>query len=157
IPVAALENRERRIFGVQFHPEVLHTERGQEVLKRFLYDACECRPTWTMTSIIEQSVEAIRAQVGREKVICGLSGGVDSAVAAALVHKAVGDQLTCVYVDTGPMRAGESEQVEYTFRRQFHVDLVHVKAADRFMAALDDVQDPERKRKIIGETFIRVF
>jgi GMP synthase (glutamine-hydrolysing) len=157
IPVAALEDRDRRIFGVQFHPEVAHTERGQEVLKHFLFDACECRPTWTMTSIIEQSVEAIRAQVGAEKVICGLSGGVDSAVAAALVHKAVGDQLTCVFVDTGLLRAGEADQVEQTFRRQFNVDLVHVKAADRFLANLDDVIDPERKRKIIGETFIRVF
>jgi len=110
-----------------------------------------------MTSIIEQSVEAVRAQVGGEKVICGLSGGVDSAVAAALVHKAVADQLTCVFVDTGLMRMGEAEQVEETFRRQFNVDLVHVKAADRFIEALDDVIDPERKRKAIGETFIRVF
>ncbi|MGH9012412.1 MAG: glutamine-hydrolyzing GMP synthase, partial [Acidimicrobiia bacterium] len=112
---------------------------------------------WTMTSVIEQQVAGIRAQVGGEKIICGLSGGVDSAVAAALVHKAVGDQLTCVFVDTGLLRLGEAEQVEETFRRQFHVDLVHVKAADRFVAALDDVVDPERKRKIIGETFIRVF
>jgi GMP synthase (glutamine-hydrolysing) len=156
-PVAALECRDRRIYGVQFHPEVAHTQRGQEVLEHFLFDVAGCRPTWTMASIIDTSVDAIRAQVGSEKVICGLSGGVDSAVAAALVHKAVGDQLTCVFVDTGLMRAGESEQVEETFRRQFHVDLVHVKAADRFLAALDDVLDPERKRKIIGETFIRVF
>jgi GMP synthase (glutamine-hydrolysing) len=157
VPVAALEDRERRVYGVQFHPEVAHTARGQEVLKHFLYDVCECRPSWTMTSIIEQSVDAVRAQVGGEKVICGLSGGVDSAVAAALVHKAVGDQLTCVFVDTGLMRMGEAEQVEETFRRQFNVDLVHVKAADRFIEALDDVIDPERKRKAIGETFIRVF
>jgi GMP synthase (glutamine-hydrolysing) len=157
VPVAALEDPERRIYGVQFHPEVAHTPRGQEVLKHFLYDVCECRPSWTMTSIIEQSVEAVRAQVGGEQVICGLSGGVDSAVAAALVHKAVGDQLTCVFVDTGLMRMGEAEQVEETFRRQFNVDLVHVKAADRFLEALDDVIDPERKRKAIGETFIRVF
>src|SRR3954451_11097757 len=157
IPIAALEDAERRIYGVQFHPEVVHTHGGQEVLKAFLYEVCGCRPNWTMTSIIESSVEAIRAQVGDEQVICGLSGGVDSAVAAALVHKAVGDQLTCVYVDTGLMRAGESEQVEDTFRRQFHIDLVHVKAADRFLEKLDDVIDPERKRKIIGETFIRVF
>src|SRR5436305_1297412 len=106
VPVAALEDAERRIYGVQFHPEVVHTHGGQEMLKSFLYDVCGCRPNWTMTSIIESSVEAIRAQVGNEKVICGLSGGVDSAVAAALVHKAIGDQLTCVYVDTGPMRAG---------------------------------------------------
>ncbi len=157
VPVAALEDGDRRIYGVQFHPEVAHTERGQEILKRFLYDACECRPTWTMTSIIEQSVEQVRARVGDEKVICGLSGGVDSAVAAALVHKAVGDRLTCVFVDTGLLRAGEAEQVTETFRRQFQVDLVHVKAADRFLSSLDDVIDPERKRKVIGETFIRVF
>ncbi|HZQ28865.1 MAG TPA: glutamine-hydrolyzing GMP synthase, partial [Acidimicrobiales bacterium] len=156
-PVAALEDPERRIYGVQFHPEVMHTARGQEVLKHFLYDAAGCRPTWTMSSIIEQSVDAIRAQVGTEKVICGLSGGVDSAVAAAIVHKAIGDQLTCVFVDTGLMRAGEAEQVEQTFRDQFHIDLIHVKAADRFLDQLDDIQDPERKRKIIGETFIRVF
>jgi GMP synthase (glutamine-hydrolysing) len=155
--VAALEDRDRRIYGVQFHPEVAHTARGQEILKAFLYDVAGCRPNWTMASIIEQSVDAIRTQVGTEKVICGLSGGVDSAVAAALVHKAVGDQLTCVYVDTGLMRAGESEQIEDTFRRQFDIDLVHVKAGDRFLDALNDVQDPERKRKIIGETFIRVF
>ena len=156
-PVAALEDRDRAVYGVQFHPEVAHTERGQEVLKAFLYDVCGCRPSWTNTSIIEQAVGEIRAQVGSERVLCGLSGGVDSAVAAALVHKAVPDQLTCVFVDTGLMRMGESDQVEDTFRGQFHVDLIHVKAADRFLAALDDVADPERKRKIIGETFIRVF
>ncbi|MDQ6724625.1 MAG: glutamine-hydrolyzing GMP synthase [Actinomycetota bacterium] len=157
VPVAALEDPERAIYAVQFHPEVAHTARGQEVLKHFLYDVCGCLPRWTMTSIVEQAVEAIRAQVGDEKVICGLSGGVDSAVAAALVHKAVGDQLTCVFVDTGLMRAGEAEQVEDTFRRQFKVDLVHVKAADRFLDALRDVDDPEQKRKAIGATFIRVF
>ena len=157
VPVAALEDPDRKIYGVQFHPEVAHTARGQEVLKHFLYDVCECRPSWTMTSIIEQSVEAIRAQVGDEHVICGLSGGVDSAVAAALVHKAVGDQLTCVFVDNGLMRQGEAEEVEQTFREQFSVEFVHVKAADRFIEALNDIQDPERKRKIIGETFIRVF
>jgi GMP synthase (glutamine-hydrolysing) len=156
-PVAALEDRERAVYGVQFHPEVVHTERGQEVLKAFLYDVCGCRPAWTNTSIIEQALAEVRAAVGSERVLCGLSGGVDSAVAAALVHKAVGDQLTCVFVDTGLLRLGEAEQVEETFRRQFHVDLVHMKAADRFVAALDDVVDPERKRKIIGETFIRVF
>ena len=156
-PAAAIEDRDRQIYGVQFHPEVMHTERGMEILKAFLFDAAGCLPTWTHVSIIEQAVADVRAQVGSERVICGLSGGVDSAVAAALVHKAVGDQLTCVFVDTGLMRQGEAEQVEETFRRQFHVDLVHVKAADRFMSALDDVVDPERKRKIIGELFIRVF
>jgi len=157
VPIAAMEDVERAVYAVQFHPEVAHTARGQEVLKHFLYDVCGCLPRWTMTSIVEQAVENIRAQVGSEKVICGLSGGVDSAVAAALVHKAVGDQLTCVFVDTGLMRAGESEQVEDTFRRQFQVDLVHVKAADRFLENLKDVDDPEQKRKSIGNTFIRVF
>jgi GMP synthase (glutamine-hydrolysing) len=156
-PVAALEDPERGIYGVQFHPEVVHTYGGQEILKSFLYEVCGCHPSWTMTSVIEAAVESIREQVGSEHVICGLSGGVDSAVAAALVHKAVGAQLTCVFVDTGLLRAGEAEQVEATFREQFNIDLVHVKAGDRFLAALDDIQDPERKRKIIGETFIRVF
>ncbi|HWC12250.1 MAG TPA: glutamine-hydrolyzing GMP synthase [Acidimicrobiales bacterium] len=157
VPVAALEDPERLVYGVQFHPEVAHTPRGQEIVKHFLYDVCGCRPRWTMTSIIEEAVAKIRDQVGDEKVICGLSGGVDSAVAAALVHKAVGDQLTCVFVDTGLMRAGEAEQVEDTFLRQFQVDLVHVKAADRFIEALRDVEDPEIKRRAIGNTFIRVF
>jgi GMP synthase (glutamine-hydrolysing) len=156
-PVAALEDPSRGIYGVQFHPEVAHTHGGQEILKAFLYEVCGCRPAWTMTSVIEASVDAIRDQVGSERVICGLSGGVDSAVAAALVHKAVGSQLTCGFVDTGLLRAGEAEHVEATFRRQFNIDLVHVKAADRFLGALNDVVDPERKRKIIGGTFIRVF
>jgi len=156
-PVAALEDPSRAIYGVQFHPEVVHTHGGQDILKAFLYEVCGCRPSWTMTSVIEASVAAVQEQVGTERVICGLSGGVDSAVAAALVHKAIGDQLTCVFVDTGLLRAGEAEQVEATFRQQFNIDLVHVKAADRFLGALDDIIDPERKRKIIGETFIRVF
>jgi GMP synthase (glutamine-hydrolysing) len=156
-PVAALHDPERRIFGLQYHPEVVHTERGSEVFERFLLDACGCLPAWTHVSIIEQQVAAVQAQVGTERVLCALSGGVDSAVAAALVHKAVGDQLTCVFVDTGLMRSGEADQVEDTFRRQFKIDLVHVKAADRYFAALAGVTDPERKRKIIGELFIRIF
>jgi GMP synthase (glutamine-hydrolysing) len=156
-PVAALHHAERAIYGVQFHPEVVHTERGRDLLERFLHDVCHCPPSWTHTSIIESQVAAVRAQVGASPVLCALSGGVDSAVAAALVHKAIGDQLTCVYVDTGLMRANESEQVEETFRRQFHIDLVHVKAADRFFEALAGVVDPEAKRKIIGELFIRIF
>ena len=130
---------------------------GRQILKAFLFDAAGCRPTWTNVSIIEHAVAEIRAQVGSERVICGLSGGVDSAVAAALVHKAIGDQLACVFVDTGLLRRSEAEQVEETFRAQFAIDLVHVKAGDRFLDALDDVIDPERKRKIIGELFIRVF
>jgi len=156
-PVAAMEHRERRAYGVQFHPEVAHTPRGTEILKRFLFDVCQVSPNWTHHSIIEQSVDAIRRQVGLEKVICGLSGGVDSAVAAALVHHAVGDQLTCVFIDHGLLREGEAEQVEEKFQRAFHINLIHVKAQDRFLAALAGVTDPESKRKIIGETFIRVF
>ncbi|HEV8065193.1 MAG TPA: glutamine-hydrolyzing GMP synthase [Acidimicrobiales bacterium] len=156
-PAAVVEHQERRIYGVQFHPEVVHTARGQELLRRFLADVCDCLPTWTHVSVIETAVEAVRAQVGSERVLCALSGGVDSAVAAALVHKAIGDQLTCVFVDTGLMRAGEGEQVEATFTRQFQTDLVHVKAAERFFEALAGVTDPEAKRKIIGELFIRIF
>jgi GMP synthase (glutamine-hydrolysing) len=156
-PVAAFGDHERRLHGVQFHPEVVHTQRGSELLEHFLFDVCGALPSWTHVSIIESQVAAVRSQVGGDRVLCALSGGVDSAVAAALVHKAIGDQLTCVFVDTGLMRAGEAEQVEDTFRRQFHVDLVHVKAADRFFDALAGVTDPERKRKIIGELFIRIF
>ncbi len=156
-PVAAMHDAARGLFGLQFHPEVVHTDRGGEVFDHFLMDVCGCAPGWTHVSIIEQQVDAVRAQVGSDRVLCALSGGVDSAVAAALVHKAVGDQLTCVFVDTGLMRAGEADQVEDTFRRQFKVDLVHVKAADRYFAALEGVTDPERKRKIIGELFIRIF
>ncbi len=156
-PVAAMHDPDRRLFGLQFHPEVVHTDRGGEVFDHFLIDVCGCLPAWTHVSIIEQQVEAVRRQVGTDRVLCALSGGVDSAVAAALVHKAVGDQLTCVFVDTGLMRSGEADQVEDTFRRQFKVDLVHVKAADRYFTALEGVTDPERKRKIIGELFIRIF
>jgi GMP synthase (glutamine-hydrolysing) len=156
-PVAALESPARGIYGVQFHPEVVHTPRGQEVLEVFLRGVCGTRPSWTMTSIIESQVDKVQAQVGSERVICGLSGGVDSAVAAALVHKAVGSQLTCVYVDTGLMREGESDQVVETFRRHQGIELVHVRAAERFFERLAGVVDPEEKRKAIGERFIREF
>ncbi|CAN5868657.1 glutamine-hydrolyzing GMP synthase [soil metagenome] len=155
--VAAMEDPARGLFGVQFHPEVVHTPGGTEILARFLYDVCGARPTWTSHSIIGSQVAAIRAQVGDARVICGLSGGVDSAVAAALVHQAIGDQLTCIFVDNGLLRAGEAEQVEQTFRDHFAVDLVHVKAADRFLDRLAGVTEPEEKRKLIGDTFIRVF
>ncbi len=155
--VAAMEDRERGLYGVQFHPEVAHTPRGSEILKRFLYEVCGASPTWTSHSIIESQVAIIRAQVGDRRVICGLSGGVDSAVAAAIVAEAIGDQLTCIFVDHGLLRAGEAEQVEDAFRSHFDVELIHVKAADRFLEQLEGVTDPERKRKIIGETFIRVF
>ena len=155
--VAAMEDRDRALYGVQFHPEVAHTPRGVEIMKRFLYDVCGAAPTWTSHSIIESQVESIKAQVGKGRVVCGLSGGVDSAVAAALVHKAVGDRLTCIFVDHGLLRAGEAEQVEETFRSNFDVDFVHVKAEDRFLELLAGVTDPEQKRRVIGEAFIRVF
>ncbi len=156
-PVAAMEDRQRGLFGVQFHPEVAHTPRGLDVMKRFLHEGCGLLPDWTPTNVIERSVARIREQVGDQQVLCGLSGGVDSAVAALLVYKAVGEQLTCVFVDTGLLRDGEPEQVEDTFARHFHVPLIHVKAADRFLAKLAGVTDPEDKRKAIGEEFIRVF
>jgi len=156
-PAAAFEATERGLFGVQFHPEVAHTPHGQELLEEFVYEACGCRPTWTMSSIIESSIAAIRAQVGTGRAICGLSGGVDSAVAAALVHRAIGHQLTCVFVDTGLMRQGEGEQVVETFQRHQGIELIHVRAADRFFERLEGVVDPEEKRKAIGELFIRVF
>ncbi|HEY5153866.1 MAG TPA: glutamine-hydrolyzing GMP synthase, partial [Acidimicrobiales bacterium] len=156
-PAAAFEHRERGVYGVQFHPEVVHTPHGQELLEHFLYEACGCRPSWTMSSVIESSIEAIRAQVGTGRAICGLSGGVDSAVAAALVHRAIGSQLTCVFVDTGLMRQGEGEQVVETFQRHQKIELIHVRAADRFFERLAGITEPEDKRKAIGELFIRVF
>jgi GMP synthase (glutamine-hydrolysing) len=156
-PVAALESAARRIWGVQYHPEVSHTPHGQQVIRQFLHHLAGARPTWTMTSIIEQQVATIRAQVGAQRVICALSGGVDSAVAAALVHKAVGPQLTCVFVDTGLLRQGEGEQVVETFQRHQRIELIHVRAADRYFERLAGVTDPEDKRKIVGELFIRIF
>jgi GMP synthase (glutamine-hydrolysing) len=155
--VAAFEDPERRMAGVQFHPEVLHTERGQAVLEHFLYDVAGAEPTWTTANVIEEQVAAIRAAVGDKRVLCGLSGGVDSAVAAALVQRAVGDRLTCVFVDHGLLRAGEPEQVERDFVEATGVSLKVVDAQERFLAALSGVVDPEEKRKIIGREFIRVF
>ncbi len=155
--VAAMEDVARKLFGVQFHPEVAHTTHGQEILKHFLYGVCGLTPAWTHLGIISKAVDNISAQVGSESVICGLSGGVDSAVAAALVHRAVGDQLTCIFVDHGLLRAGEATQVVETFEKTFQLNLVHVNAADRFLEALAGVTDPEKKRLVIGETFIRVF
>jgi GMP synthase (glutamine-hydrolysing) len=155
--VAAFEDTQRRLAGVQYHPEVLHTDHGQAVLERFLYDIAGCRPTWTMVNIVDESIDAIRAQVGGKKVICGLSGGVDSAVAAALVHRAVGDQLTCVFVDHGLLREGEAEQVERDYVAATGVRLKVVDAAERFLDGLDGVTEPEDKRKIIGREFIRAF
>jgi GMP synthase (glutamine-hydrolysing) len=157
IPIAGMEDPERGLFSVQFHPEVSHTTHGQAVMKRFLFDGCGLLPDWTPTNIIDDAVERIRATVGSAPVYCALSGGVDSSVAALLVHRAVGDQLTCVFVDTGLLREGEPEQVEETFSRHFRVPFVHVKAGDTFLASLAGVTDPERKRRIIGEGFIRAF
>jgi GMP synthase (glutamine-hydrolysing) len=156
-PVAAFEQRERGLYGVQFHPEVVHTPHGQELLKNFLYNVAGAPPAWTPAAVIEEQVERIRAQVGRERVLCALSGGVDSAVAALLVHKAVGDQLTCVFVDHGLLRENEAEQVVETFGGHFHVPLVHVQAQERFLTRLAGVDDPEQKRMIVGEEFIRLF
>jgi GMP synthase (glutamine-hydrolysing) len=156
-PIGAFEAPERNLWGVQFHPEVVHTPHGMQVLKNFLYDIADAPPAWTPAAVIEEQVERIRAQVGSERILCALSGGVDSAVAALLVHKAVGDQLTCVFVDHGMMRKDEAEQVVETFGEHYHVPLVHVQAQDRFLDLLAGVEDPEQKRKIIGREFIRVF
>jgi len=156
-PIAAFEDRERALYGVQFHPEVAHTPHGQDILKNFLYEVAGAPPTWTPAAVIEEQVERIRAAVGSECVLCALSGGVDSAVAALLVHKAVGDQLTCVFVDHGLLRENEAEQVVETFSGHFRVPLVHVQAQERFLSRLAGVSDPEEKRKIVGEEFIRVF
>ncbi|HLI59560.1 MAG TPA: glutamine-hydrolyzing GMP synthase [Solirubrobacteraceae bacterium] len=156
-PVAAFESVERGIYGIQFHPEVVHTPYGQQVLENFLGDVCGCARDWSAASVIEDQIARIRAQVGEGRAICGLSGGVDSSVAALLVHRAIGDQLTCVFVDHGLMRKNEGDQVVSAFRDHFKVPLVAVDASDRFLDALRGVSDPETKRKIIGAEFIRVF
>jgi GMP synthase (glutamine-hydrolysing) len=156
-PVAAMADPARRLFGVQFHPEVTHTPWGTELLRNFLSRECGCQPTWTMSAFAERAVAEIRQTVGSGRVVCGLSGGVDSAVAAALVHRAIGDQLTCIFVDHGLLRQGEAETVKETFAGHFHVPLIAVDASERFLQRLAGVDDPELKRKRIGEEFIRVF
>jgi GMP synthase (glutamine-hydrolysing) len=156
-PIGAFEDDARGLYGIQFHPEVVHTPHGHAILKNFLYGVADASPSWTPAAVIEEQVERIRARAGRERLLCGLSGGVDSAVAALIVHKAVGDQLTCVFVDHGLLRKDEAAQVVETFGGHFHVPLVHVQAEERFLAKLEGVTDPEDKRKRIGEEFIRVF
>lgn len=157
VPIIAFEEPERGFFGVQFHPEVRHTEYGMEVLKNFLFEACNCTPDWTPVNIITDAVEKVREQVGDARVVCGLSGGVDSSTAAMLVHRAIGDNLTCVFVDHGLLRQNEADQVVEAFGKNSDVPLVHVDAKDRFLEKLRGVTDPEAKRKIIGEEFIRTF
>ncbi len=156
-PIAGMADEKRRFYAVQFHPEVTHTVKGREILQRFVLDICGCRPDWVMEDYITEAVESIRAQVGSDQVILGLSGGVDSSVAAALIHRAIGDQLTCVFVDNGLLRKNEREQVRDTFEKHMGMKLVVVDAIDRFMNALAGETDPEKKRKIIGREFVNCF
>jgi GMP synthase (glutamine-hydrolysing) len=156
-PISAFRHETRPTFGVQFHPEVAHTPRGREVISNFLFGVCHAEPSWTAGAFIEEEVARIRKMVGKSRVICGLSGGVDSSVAAALVHRAVGEQLTCIFVDTGLLRLHEREQVERTFRANLGLKLITIDAEQRFLSALAGVEDPEKKRTAIGHTFIDVF
>jgi len=156
-PIAAMADRRRRFYALQFHPEVIHTVHGKKILRNFLFTICGCRPTWTMKSFIETAKNEIKAQTGKERVVCGISGGVDSSVTAVLVHKAIGNALTCIFVDNGLLRAGEAKKVEDTLRKSFHMNIRCVDASSRFLTRLRGVTDPERKRKIIGNEFIRVF
>lgn len=157
LPIAGIEEPKNKIYGIQFHPEVMHTPCGMDILKNFLFDICGCSPTWTMVSIIEKQIKKIKDKVKDGRVICGLSGGVDSSVAAVLVNKAVGNKLTCILVDHGLLRKGEAGKVAETFRENFKINLIHVNARDRFLSKLVGVIDPEKKRKIIGNEFIRIF
>ena len=156
-PVAAMADHERKFFALQFHPEVAHTEEGKRILQNFVHNICGCRSEWQMSSFIEWSVENIRKQVGKGKVICALSGGVDSSVTALLMHRAIGDNLTCIFVDNGLLRKGEAEKVRDTFERHFHIKLIFVDARSRFLSILKGVTDPEEKRKRIGREFIKIF
>jgi len=156
-PIASFANRHKNIYGVQFHPEVIHTSKGEQILSNFLYKVCDCRPNWEMSSLIKESIKRIKEVVGNKKVICGLSGGVDSSVTALLVHKAIGNNLICIFVNNGLLRRGEPEQVKKVFKENFKMNLRYVDASNRFLNRLKGVTDPESKRKIIGEEFVRVF
>ncbi|OGV97705.1 MAG: glutamine-hydrolyzing GMP synthase [Nitrospinae bacterium RIFCSPLOWO2_02_FULL_39_110] len=156
-PVAVMKSNNLNLFGLQFHPEVVHTPDGMEIIKNFLYDICHCSPVWTMASFAEYSIKSIRKKVGGKKVMCALSGGVDSSVTAVLVHLAIGDRLTCIFVNNGLLRKGEAEKVLSTFRDNFHINLIYAEAEDRFLNKLEGISDPEEKRKIIGREFIAVF
>ncbi len=156
-PYAAIADFQRRIFALQFHPEVAHTEEGKKILSNFLFKICDCKPTWNMHSFIKTAIEDIKEKVGKHKVVCALSGGVDSTVTAVLVHRAIGDALTCIFVDNGLLRAGEREKVEKMLKDNFHINLRVIDASDRFLRRLKGVRDPERKRKIIGREFIKIF
>ena len=156
-PVAAMECSERKLYAVQFHLEVQHTAEGDRMLKSFLYDVCEAAGDWTMESFVDETVAALKEKIGDKKVLCALSGGVDSSVAAVMIHKAVGKQLTCIFVDNGLLRKNEGDEVEHIFKEQFDINMIRVNAQDRFLGKLADVTEPEKKRKIIGEEFIRVF
>lgn len=156
-PVAAYENKSKRLYSVQFHPEVNHTPEGKKMLRNFLYNVCQCKGDWLMSDFAKKSIQELRKKIGDKKVLCALSGGVDSSVAAVMIHKAVGKQLTCVFVDNGLLRKNEGDEVESLFRKQFDINLIRANAQDRFLGKLAGVSEPEKKRKIIGEEFIRVF
>jgi len=156
-PIAAIENRIDKIYGLQFHPEVVHTAEGKKILKNFLFKICRCKANWKIESLAEFSINEVKKKVGKSKVLCALSGGVDSSVVAILVHKAIGDKLTCIFIDNGLLRTGERDKVEKTFRDNFHINLDVVDASDQFLLRLENVTDPEEKRKIIGNVFIEVF